>query len=81
LDLYYTWNVLNIKICNSEILAKNFVLKCEELHLETLLTMGTTSEDIGVDGRIILKCMSGKLDWRVWIVFIWLRIGTGGGLL
>jgi hypothetical protein len=38
------------------------------------------SEDLGADGRIILKCVLGKEGWRVWIGFIWLRIGTGGGL-
>jgi hypothetical protein len=39
------------------------------------------SEDLGLDGRKILKWMSGKLGWRIWFVFIWFRIGTGGGLL
>jgi hypothetical protein len=39
------------------------------------------SADLGVDRRITLKWMSGKWGWRVWILFIWLRIGTGGGLL
>jgi hypothetical protein len=32
------------------------------------------SEDLGVDGRIILKCILGS---RV----MWLRIGSSGGLL
>jgi hypothetical protein len=45
--------------------------KCIQSHLE----------DIGIDGRIILKCISGKLGLRVWIRFIWLRIGTACGLL
>jgi hypothetical protein len=36
---------------------------------------------IGVDGRIILKLILGKQGSGMWIVFIWLRIGTGGGLL
>jgi hypothetical protein len=31
--------------------------------------------------RIILKWVLRKYDGRVWIEFIWLRIGTGGGLL
>jgi hypothetical protein len=33
--------------------------------------------DTGVDGRIILKWISMKFIWRVWIGFVWLRIGTG----
>jgi hypothetical protein len=32
---------------------------------------------IGVDGKIILRKRGGKL----WTLFIWLRIGTGGVLL
>jgi hypothetical protein len=39
------------------------------------------SEDLGVDARIILKCVVGKCGWRVWIGFIWLRIRTGSGFL
>jgi hypothetical protein len=34
-----------------------------------------------VDGRIILKWISRKLDVRAWTRSIWLRMGTGGGLL
>jgi hypothetical protein len=29
----------------------------------------------------ILKLILEKEDWMVWIVWIWLRIGTCGGLL
>jgi hypothetical protein len=35
----------------------------------------------GVDGRKKSKCILGKQGWRVWIGFISLRKGTGGGLL
>jgi hypothetical protein len=35
----------------------------------------------GVDGRIILKWIFKKWDEMAWLGLIWLRIGTGGGLL
>jgi hypothetical protein len=38
-------------------------------------------EDLGIDGRIILKYNLGKQSGRVWNGFIWFRIGTGGGIL
>jgi hypothetical protein len=37
-------------------------------------------EDLGVDGRI-LKWIFKKWDGEAWTGLIWLRIGTGGGLL
>jgi hypothetical protein len=37
------------------------------------------SEDLGVDGNEILKCISGKQIWRMWIGLIWPRIAKGGG--
>jgi hypothetical protein len=37
-------------------------------------------EDIDAVWRIILKLMSEKYDGMVWTGFIWLRIGTSGGL-
>ena len=38
-------------------------------------------EDLDVDGTIIIKRIFKKWDGEVWIELIWLRIGTGGGLL
>jgi hypothetical protein len=36
-------------------------------------------KDIGVDGRIIRKCIFKKWDGEAWTGLFWLRIGTGGG--
>ena len=38
-------------------------------------------KDPGTDGRISLKWIFKKLDVGSWTGLIWLRIGTGGGLL
>jgi hypothetical protein len=34
------------------------------------------SEDLVVDGIILLKWILQKQVWRVWIGFTWLRLGT-----
>jgi hypothetical protein len=38
-------------------------------------------EDLGVDGRLILEWILEKQNWKLWTVFIWLRIGIIGRLL
>jgi hypothetical protein len=38
-------------------------------------------ENSDVEGRIILKWIFERLDGGVWTGSVWLRIGTGGGLL
>jgi hypothetical protein len=37
------------------------------------------SEDLGIDGRIILKRILDNVR-KLWTGFIWLRTGTSGGL-
>jgi len=38
-------------------------------------------EELVMDGSITLRCIIKKYDGRMWIGFIWLRIGTGDRLL
>jgi hypothetical protein len=38
-------------------------------------------ENLGVDGTIILEWILEKYVGRVWNGFIWLWIGTSGGIL
>jgi hypothetical protein len=46
-----------------------------------ILKGGDRSEDLRVDGRIILEWFLRKYGGRVWSGCIWLRIGANGGLL
>jgi hypothetical protein len=38
-------------------------------------------EDLDIDGMTVLKWILKKDDVRVWTGFIWLRVGTSGGLV
>jgi hypothetical protein len=52
--------------------------------LRSLIKMpeeGDCLEDLGVDGRIVLKWILGKFVLGVLIGFTWFRQGTGGRLL
>jgi hypothetical protein len=58
-----------------------------QLHAPAALTPGKRPVThfiggwVGPDERIILKRIFKKWDGGAWIGLIWLRIGTGGGLL
>jgi hypothetical protein len=45
------------------------------------LREGDHLEDAGVDVRIMYQWISRKCVGRLWTGLMWLRIGTGGGLL
>jgi hypothetical protein len=38
-------------------------------------------EDLGVDGKIILKLVLKKFHGEAWTGLLWPRVGTGGGRL
>jgi hypothetical protein len=46
-----------------------------------ILAIRDHSEDLSVDGGIILKWIIGEYGWRVWTGIIWLGIGADSGLL
>jgi len=39
------------------------------------------SEDLGIDGKIILEWIVGKQGGKVWPGFIWLKVGISDRLL
>jgi hypothetical protein len=62
------------------------VTRMERLEMRTKfwlesLKVRNNSEDLGVDGKIILKWTVGKWGWREWIEFIRLSIVTSDRLL
>jgi len=55
---------------------------CEIGVVHTVFWWGTWMErnhleDLGVDGRILLKCIFKKWDRKSWTGLLWLRIGAG----
>jgi hypothetical protein len=36
---------------------------------------------VAVNGRMVIKLILKKQDGRVWTGFVWLKIGSSGGLL
>jgi hypothetical protein len=38
-------------------------------------------QNLGIDGNIILEWILGRYGGKVWTGFIWLMIGTSGGVL
>jgi hypothetical protein len=66
-----------IRVSKSRIIKwAGHVARVEERYINNF-----SGEDLGVDGRIILKCIFEKWVGRSWTGSIWLRIGTSGGLL
>jgi hypothetical protein len=53
--------------------------KCIQ-HFDESLKARENPEDLGVNGRIVLRWICWKACGRLWIGFMWLTIGTGGGL-
>jgi predicted ATP-grasp superfamily ATP-dependent carboligase len=49
--------------------------------LEVNLRQRDYSEELSVDGTIVLEEIFEKWDERVWVLLMWLRIGTRCGLL
>jgi hypothetical protein len=62
---------------NSEIRRKREM--CIEFYLESLKGRDI-SEDLRIDGRVIIKWILGNWGSKVWIGFVWLVLGTSGGL-
>jgi hypothetical protein len=75
--IIYIWHI-NIKI--QRVLYFSSLIMYTIFWLESLKERDR-SEDLVVDGRMILERILGKDGGEVRTGFIWLRIGTSGGLL
>jgi len=51
-----------------------------KLHFENL-TRAVHIEDLGINGRVMFKCILKTDDRRMWTGFVLLRIEAGGSLL
>jgi hypothetical protein len=55
--------------------------KCAQSFGGGILSERDDLENLGVDGRIILKCILRKWVRREWNALVWFREGEKGGLL
>jgi hypothetical protein len=55
-------------------------VKCIKRMWQVNLKGRNRSEQLGVNARIILEWILEKYSVKLWTRFIWLRIGTVGGL-
>jgi hypothetical protein len=67
------------------ILSGRYMDTCELFHIKYLSLVNLKGrdhlEDLGIDGKIILKWMLGKEGGKMRTGYMWLRIETIGGLL
>ena len=85
-DLYTSPNILRVILSPEEIGVRGMGHLWETGELRTRfwwgnLREGDHLEDLGVDGRKILKRILQKRYGEALSQFIWLRMGTGGGHL
>ena len=73
--------IKSIKISSAGLVARVGIGEVQKGFLWGDVTEGDHLEDVGIDGRIILKWILKRCLARVWIGLTWLRIWTGGGLL